>query len=80
MLGPPAVCLCSGARVCQAVHDRRAAEGDDIDVRMQSELDPVTRREWDAMVRATPGTDVNQLTAWATVRSVVGYSARTSWR
>ena len=63
-------------RVCQAVHDRRAAEGDDIDVRMLSELDPVTRREWDAMVRATPGTDVNQLTAWATVRSVVGYSAR----
>jgi lipid II:glycine glycyltransferase (peptidoglycan interpeptide bridge formation enzyme) len=30
---------------------------------------------WDALVAATPGTDVNQLSAWARVRAVVGYDA-----
>jgi lipid II:glycine glycyltransferase (peptidoglycan interpeptide bridge formation enzyme) len=40
------------------------------------ELDPTTRREWDALVRGTAGTDVNQLSAWARVRATVGYSAR----
>jgi hypothetical protein len=29
--------------------------------------------DWDALVAGTPGTDVNQLSAWARVRSVVGY-------
>jgi Acetyltransferase (GNAT) domain len=31
-------------------------------------------RAWDELVAGTPGTDVNQLSAWATVRSVVGYA------
>jgi Acetyltransferase (GNAT) domain len=31
---------------------------------------------WDALVAGTPGTDVNQLSAWARVRSVVGYRSR----
>ncbi|NMO90391.1 GNAT family N-acetyltransferase [Actinomycetospora sp. TBRC 11914] len=38
-------------------------------------LDPASAREWDALVAATAGTDVNQLTAWARVRATVGYSA-----
>jgi hypothetical protein len=32
-------------------------------------------RGWDALVAGTPGTDVNQLSAWARVRAVVGYRA-----
>jgi hypothetical protein len=30
---------------------------------------------WDCLVTTTPGTDVNQLSAWARVRAVVGYEA-----
>ena len=32
-------------------------------------------RAWDALVAATPGTDVSQLSAWSRVRSTVGYRA-----
>jgi len=31
-------------------------------------------RQWDTLVHRTPGTDVTQLSAWARVRSAVGYS------
>jgi hypothetical protein len=36
---------------------------------------PTTLQAWDALVAGTPGTDVNQLSAWARVRAVVGYAA-----
>jgi Acetyltransferase (GNAT) domain/FemAB family len=35
---------------------------------------PASLEAWDALVAATPGTDVNQLSAWARVRAVVGYA------
>ncbi|WP_018331142.1 lipid II:glycine glycyltransferase FemX [Actinomycetospora chiangmaiensis] len=47
-----------------------------MDVRVISELDPAAEREWDALVAATPGSDVNQLSAWARVRATLGYTAR----
>jgi GNAT acetyltransferase-like protein len=34
-----------------------------------------TLQAWDCLVTTTPGTDVNQLSAWARVRAVVGYTA-----
>ncbi|MCD2195817.1 GNAT family N-acetyltransferase [Actinomycetospora endophytica] len=50
--------------------------GDDVEVGVLTGLDDGTRREWDALVAATPGSDVNQLSAWARVRATVGYSTR----
>lgn len=47
-----------------------------MDVEVTGRLDPTTARAWDAAVDATPGSDVNQLTAWARVRATVGYRAR----
>ena len=35
---------------------------------------PDVMQQWDALVHRTPGTDVTQLSAWARVRSTVGYS------
>jgi lipid II:glycine glycyltransferase (peptidoglycan interpeptide bridge formation enzyme) len=35
---------------------------------------PTVLAEWDRMVRTTPGTDVTQLSAWARLRSRVGYT------
>jgi lipid II:glycine glycyltransferase (peptidoglycan interpeptide bridge formation enzyme) len=40
--------------------------------------DDVLRR-WDALVAATPGTDVTQLSVWARVRALEGFSAEYLW-
>ncbi len=58
------------------IDPRGAAMGGDIEVQVVTGLDTGRRREWDALVSATPGSDVNQLSAWARVRATVGYSAR----
>lgn len=47
-----------------------------MDVQVLGDLDPAAEREWDALVTATPGSDVNQLRAWARVRGTLGYTAR----
>ena len=47
-----------------------------VDVEIHTAPDTRVRAAWDALVAATPGTDVNQLTAWARVRATVGYRSR----
>lgn len=43
--------------------------------RIVTSPDAATLRTWDALVTATPGTDVNQLSAWGRVRATVGYGS-----
>ena len=43
--------------------------------RIVTSPDTATLRTWDALVSATPGTDVNQLSAWGRVRATVGYGS-----
>jgi hypothetical protein len=45
-----------------------------LSVQVESHPEPRELAEWDQLVRATPGTDVTQLSAWALVRAHVGYS------
>ena len=47
----------------------------DLRVEITRAPSPATLQAWDALVAGTPGTDVNQLSAWARVRAVVGYAA-----
>ena len=47
-----------------------------VHVETHTAPDAGVRAAWDALVAATPGTDVNQLTAWARVRATVGYRSR----
>ncbi|HEY2206222.1 MAG TPA: GNAT family N-acetyltransferase [Pseudonocardia sp.] len=42
-------------------------------VRRETAPGPEALRQWDRLVRDTPGTDVTQLSGWARVRSLVGY-------
>jgi lipid II:glycine glycyltransferase (peptidoglycan interpeptide bridge formation enzyme) len=44
-----------------------------VTVRKLDELGVTERRAWDDLVGRCPGTDVTQLGAWGTVRSMVGY-------
>jgi len=46
-----------------------------VRARIVTSPDAARLRTWDALVAATPGTDVNQLSAWARVRASVGYGA-----
>lgn len=55
----------------------RGVQGLDLDL-AGPRLAPALVRagtEWDALVSATPGSDVTQLSAWARLRSNVGYEA-----
>jgi lipid II:glycine glycyltransferase (peptidoglycan interpeptide bridge formation enzyme) len=50
--------------------------GTAIDVVTTASPDRSTLAEWDALVAATPGSDVTQLSVWARVRALEGFEAR----
>jgi lipid II:glycine glycyltransferase (peptidoglycan interpeptide bridge formation enzyme) len=54
---------------------RPATTGPAPEVAVRAHLDRDDGRRWDDLVRATPGADVTQLTAWARVRRGAGFSA-----
>jgi hypothetical protein len=56
--------------------NRGDGAGERVRVETPAASDAATRARWDALVAATPGTDVNQLTAWARVRATVGFTAQ----
>jgi lipid II:glycine glycyltransferase (peptidoglycan interpeptide bridge formation enzyme) len=47
-----------------------------VTVRWESAPDAATLAAWNAVVLRTAGTDVTQLSAWAAIRSLAGYSPR----
>lgn len=51
--------------------DRSGTE--QVTVRRETTPDRATLAEWDRLVDRCPGTDVTQLSAWSTVRALVGY-------
>jgi lipid II:glycine glycyltransferase (peptidoglycan interpeptide bridge formation enzyme) len=57
---------CDGAE--EAPHD------DGVATVVSRSPSPELLRAWDSLVQRTPGTDVTQLSAWARVRTVVGFS------
>jgi hypothetical protein len=69
---------CHILTVCKAgaMHRRNAPAPGRVDIETYTAPAPDVRAAWDALVVATPGTDVNQLSAWARVRATVGYRSR----
>lgn len=46
---------------------------DSASVRVSTDPGPTALAEWDRLVQATPGTDVTQLSRWATLRARLGF-------
>lgn len=59
--------------MCAARTDTPPA--DDLVVHATTALSGDERARWDAFVDRVPGSDVNQLTAWAGVRATLGFRA-----